>query len=99
MSKVEKELHYLKNKATDQETRLAQDDRILKLQKQLEWFKDELDRLNANKETNYQVIEEVGGKVKDLRGEKQHLEEMVKAQKRQNKLLIVALNKTQNQKE
>lgn len=53
MSKVERELHYLKNKAMDQETRLAQDERILKLQKQLEWFRDELERLNQRKEANY----------------------------------------------
>lgn len=45
MMKVEKELMYLKNKAKDQENRLASDERILRLQKQLKWFREELDRL------------------------------------------------------
>ena len=43
--KVEKELYYLKGKAKDQEHRLASDERILNLEKQLNWFSEELSRL------------------------------------------------------
>jgi hypothetical protein len=45
MTKVEKELNYLKNKAMDQENRLASDARILKMEKQLKWFREEFERL------------------------------------------------------
>jgi hypothetical protein len=38
MSKVERELKHLKGKAKDQEKRLASDERILRLEKQLAWF-------------------------------------------------------------
>lgn len=38
MSKVERELLSLKNKAADQELRLKNDERIVKLEKSMQWF-------------------------------------------------------------
>eukprot|EP00347_Sterkiella_histriomuscorum_P015923 403355172 len=98
MTKVEKELQYLKSKAKDQERRLAQDERILRLEKQLKWFQDEMARLQKKQEENYNEIDMLSNKQQTMKDEKKFMEDQVKASKRQNKLLIVALNKTQNQK-
>lgn len=63
MSKVERELVSLKQKAADQETRLAKDERILKLQEGLGWFKDEVDRLTKMREDNFNTIDMFSTKV------------------------------------
>jgi len=82
MSKVERELATLKAKAADQELRLANDERILKLQKQLGWFKDELERLVKMKEDNFNKIEMLSTRVQTMEAEKKFMEEQVKASKR-----------------
>ncbi|CDW88332.1 UNKNOWN [Stylonychia lemnae] len=99
MTKVEKELSYLKGKAKDQEKRLAQDERILRLEKQLQWFQDELSRLQKKSEGNVNEIDMLTNKMSSMKEEKAFMEDQVKASKRQNKLLIVALNKTQIQRD
>jgi hypothetical protein len=95
MMKVEKELFYLKNKATEQESRLAQDDRIVTLEKQQTWFADEMDKLRKMKADNQNDIDRLQVKVFQYNDEKGFMEEQVKASKRQNKLLTVAINKSQ----
>ncbi|TNV74000.1 hypothetical protein FGO68_gene15745 [Halteria grandinella] len=93
MSKVERELISLKAKAADQEQRLAKDERILKLQEGLGWFKDEVDRLTKMREDNFNSIDMLSTKVQTMLAEKRFMEEQVKASKRQNKLLVMALTK------
>ena len=45
MQKVERELISLKAKAAQQEERLKNDERVLRLEKSMVWFSDELSRL------------------------------------------------------
>ena len=47
MSKVQRELFLLKKKAEEQETKLIQDDRILKLESDLKWLTSESDNLKG----------------------------------------------------
>ena len=93
MSKVERELVSLKAKAAEQELRLANDERILKLQKNLNWFRDEVERLVKMKEDNFNTIDQMSTKVQTMIAEKKFMEDQVKASKRQNKLLVMALSK------
>lgn len=93
MSKVERELQSLKQKAAEQEQRLADDERILKLQKHLEWFREEVERLQRLREANFNKISMLATKVQTMGAEKRFMEEQVKASKRQNKLLLMALAK------
>lgn len=52
MSKVEKQLQSLKDKAKDQENKLNNDERIVKMEKQLEWYKNEFFSLLKLKDQN-----------------------------------------------
>lgn len=45
MSKVEKQLQHLKDKAKEQEGKLNNDDRIIKMEQQLDWYKSEFNNL------------------------------------------------------
>jgi hypothetical protein len=63
MHKVERELVSLKSKAADQEQRLAKDERILRLQEGLGWFKDEVTRLTKMREDNFNAIDMLSTKV------------------------------------
>lgn len=52
MVKIEKELEFLKNKSKEQEKKLKQDVRIVQLEKQLEWFQSEFEKLIGVKNRN-----------------------------------------------
>lgn len=52
MTKVEKQLQSLKDKAKEQENKLNNDDRIVKMEKQLEWYKNEFFSLLKLKDKN-----------------------------------------------
>lgn len=93
MAKVERELLALTAKAKDQELRLANDERLIKLQSQLTWFRDELTRLSKMREENFNKIEMLSTRVQTMQAEKRFMEEQVKASKRQGKLLVMALGK------
>jgi endonuclease III-like uncharacterized protein len=70
ISKVKKELEYLKNKADEQEEKMIEDERIVKLTKSLHWFKDESQRLQMLKKKNIvtmQQLNEENTKVKESR--------------------------------
>jgi hypothetical protein len=41
MVKIERELHFLKLKAHEQDVKLTQDSRIIALEKQLKWLQNE----------------------------------------------------------
>lgn len=97
MSKVEKQLQMLKDKAKEQEDRLNNDDRIVKMEKQLGWYKGEFESLLRLKDRNTNQAGEIKGNISNLNEEKREKEEQIKAQKRQNKLLAIALSKVQTQ--
>lgn len=54
MTKVEKQLQQLKDKALEQEYKLNNDERIVRMEKNLDWFKNELNCLDDlnNKHSN-----------------------------------------------
>lgn len=63
------------------------------MQEGLGWFKDEVDRLTKMREDNFNSIDMLSTKVQTMLAEKRFMEEQVKASKRQNKLLVMALTK------
>lgn len=93
MSKVEKQLQMLKDKAKEQEDKLNNDERIVKMEKQLGWYKGEFESLLKLKDKNSNQNDRIGGNIDNLNDEKRYKEEQIKAQKRQNKLLAIALAK------
>lgn len=82
MNKVERELFLLKNKASDQETRLAKDEKILRKEEKLVWFETEASRLAKEIDTNDNELDALTGKVKELEGDKKFMSDQVKAAKR-----------------
>jgi len=79
MSKVERELKYLKGKAKEQEVKLASEERILNLERQLGWFKDELQRLQRKQEENFNTLDVLSNKIQGMKEEKTFMEDQVKA--------------------
>lgn len=66
MSKVEKQLQLLKDKAKDQENKLNNDDRIIKMEKQLLWYKDEFQNLLDLKDKNDNEIDRITSYIENL---------------------------------
>lgn len=97
MSKVEKQLQMLKDKAKEQEDKLNNDERIVKMEKQLGWYKGEFESLLKLKDKNSNQADRITGNIQNLNEEKKYKEEQIKAQKRQNKLIAIALAKVQGQ--
>ena len=93
MKKTQRELASLVAKARDQERRLENDERIVRLQRQLKWFTEEGERLGKMKEENFNQVDMLSTRVQTMQAEKAFMEEQVKASKRQNKLLVMALGK------
>ncbi len=77
--------------------RLENDERIVKLQRQLKWFTEEAERLGKMKEDYFNKIDMLSTRVQTMQAEKSFMEEQVKASKRQNKLLVMALGKQEAQ--
>lgn len=75
---------------------MVEDERIIKLQKDLEWFKNESTKLKNLSIQNETKIDDLESARDELSENKHLLESQVKASKRQNKLLKVALQKSQD---
>ena len=97
MTKVEKQLQLLKNKAKEQENKLNNDDRIIRMEKNLVWYKEEFDKLIELKESQENEKDRILAFIDNLEEEKKYKEEQIKAQKRQNKLIAIALEKAKAQ--
>lgn len=95
MLKIEKELIALKSKSKDQDSRLTQDTRIVALEQSLVWFKKEFDGLIAVREKNEQSLSVIKSEVEDLTKDTKRMSDEVKAARRQNKMLAVALQKVE----
>ena len=93
MSKVEKQLQLLKEKAVEQEQKLNNDDRIVRMEQNLEWYKTEFESLLELREKNENEIDRINAFIDNLNDEKVYKEEQIKAQKRQNKLIAIAVQK------
>lgn len=105
MLKVQKELLFLKKKANDQELKLRKDERINTLEGSLHWFRQEALKLGTTCESQKKEIgiehtlnvDKWKAKSESLEEDRNFLEQQIKAAKRQNKLLKVALGKSQDQ--
>ncbi|CDW80248.1 UNKNOWN [Stylonychia lemnae] len=96
MLKISKELEALKRKCNEQEFQLRKDERIQSLEKQLEWFRSEALSLSKLNKQCTREAESLRQKNEGLEEEKQFLMIQITKQKRQSKLLKMALGKTQD---
>jgi len=79
MGKVEKQLQLLKDKAKEQESKLNCDDRIVKMEKQLEWYKNEFSNLLELKNKSDNDSQRLGAFIDNMTEEKSYKEEQIKA--------------------
>lgn len=79
MTKVMKQLQLLKDKALDQENKLNNDERIVRMEKNLDWYKNELGMLNELKDKNENEIDRITAFSENLKEEKVYKEEQIKA--------------------
>lgn len=93
MNKIENELQVLQNKSQEQDAKLTQDARIIGLEEQLKWYQIEFKNLMDVKEKNDEQIKHLKDQCKNLSAGSEEMRVNVKAAKRQNKLLGVALTK------
>jgi len=75
MTKVMKQLQLLKDKAVDQENKLNNDERIVRMEQNLDWYKSELSSLNDLKDKNENEIDRINAFCANLREEKIYKEE------------------------
>lgn len=99
MVKIEKELQLLKSKAAEQDNKLHQDTRIVQLDAQLNWFKQEFENQMKIKESNSAQITKLNLDIKSMTEDTRLMRNEVKASRRQNKLLAASLLKQQQNKE
>ena len=79
MVKVEQQLQLLKDKAKEQENKLNNDERIVKMEKQLAWYRDEFTNLLKLKEKNGNEVDRVSANIDNLDSEKQYKQDAIKA--------------------
>lgn len=72
MGKVEKQLQLLKDKAKDQENKLNNDERIIRMEKQLLWYKEEFESLLVLKDKNDNEIDRINSYIDNLHEERQY---------------------------
>ena len=72
MSKVEKQLQLLKDKAREQENKLNNDERIIRMEKQLAWYKDEFSNLLQLKDKNDNEIDRIRAHIDNLNEERNY---------------------------
>lgn len=75
MTKVMKQLQLLKDKAIDQENKLNNDERIVRMEKNLEWYRHELSTLAEVKDKNENEIDRITAFSENLKEEKRYKEE------------------------
>ena len=75
MNKVEKQLQMLKDKARDQENKLNNDERIIRMEKQLVWYKEEFENLLNLKDKQDNEIDRINSHIDNLREEKNYKSE------------------------
>ena len=90
MVKVKKELKFLKQEQDKVTSGLMNDDRITKLQDQIQWFKEESCKLNTILEEQKRTIEKQKNHGRESKQNIEFLEKSLKESMKQNKLLKVA---------
>lgn len=99
MNKIQKELQFLQAKSKEQDAKLTQDVRIIGLEQQLKWYQNEFTNLVEVKDRNDEQITHLKDQCKNLGMNSDEMRTHIKAAKRQNKLLGVALQKAKNHKQ
>jgi hypothetical protein len=69
----------LKDKARDQENKLNNDERIIRMEKQLVWYKDEFENLLNLKDKQDNEIDRINSHLENLKEEKAYKSEQIKA--------------------
>lgn len=69
MVKVEQQMQLLKDKAQEQENKLNNDDRILKMEKHLGWCRNEFHQLLQAKERNQHELDEINDGIAEIESE------------------------------
>ena len=75
MNKVEMQLQMLKDKARDQENKLNNDERIIRMEKQLVWYKEEFENLLNLKDKQDNEIDRINSHIDNLKEEKNYKSE------------------------
>jgi hypothetical protein len=65
----------LKDKARDQEKKLNNDERIVRMEKQLVWYKEEFENLLNLKDKNDNEVDRINSYIDNLKEEKNYKEE------------------------
>jgi len=94
MTRVKKELEFLKGKAEDAAGKLVNDDTVTNLQKQIKWFQHEAQELDKILDGQKREFQKLKTKEKNTNDDNKFLKSQVKEAMKHNKLLEVALNKT-----
>lgn len=94
MVKVQKELVYLKNKASEAAGKILNDDTVTNLQKQIGWFKNEAIKLDQILETQKREVQKHKSRELNLVEDRRFLKGQIKDAMKHNKLLEVAVKKT-----
>ncbi|OMJ67353.1 hypothetical protein SteCoe_35499 [Stentor coeruleus] len=89
MFNLHSQLKELKKKNDENELRLKRDDQIIKLQKALDWFRDEAVKLGESTQHYKKESEKWKAKAESLEDDRKFLENQLKATKRKIKLLQV----------
>jgi hypothetical protein len=93
MTRVKKELKFLKEKALEVAGKLINDHAVTNLQGQIQWFKNEADKLNDILESQKIDYQKLKSKQRNIKDDNKYLKNQVKDSMRNNRLLSVALNK------
>lgn len=97
MTRVKKELQFLKERAIEHAGKLVNDDAVTNLQRQIGWFKNEAIQLDKHLENQKKEFQNLKNKTTEAKNDNVYLRKEVKDAMKNNKLLEVAFNKTKAQ--
>ena len=99
MIEVQKELLTLKQKANEKELKLQQDDKILSLEQELAWIREETMKLREEIDNQEALLIDVKLENQELEDDAKFLKDQLKEGKAANTKLKVALSKSHNKYE
>jgi hypothetical protein len=94
MTKVKKELIYLRDKAIEAAGKVSNDDNITRLQSQIKWFQREALGLDQILEGQKREVQKLKTSKANTLSDNKFIKSQVKDAMKHNKLLEVAFNKT-----
>ena len=94
MTRVKKELEFLKKRAVEAAGKLVNDDTVTNLKKQIDWFQHEAIELDKHLDKQKRDFQIMKTKQKNTIDDNKFLKTQVKEAMKHNKLLEVAMTKT-----